>query len=77
MTGRDLIVYILQNHLEDSQISLDGGFMNLLNVHEAAAKYEVGEATIKAWFVLGTIDGLMVGNDLYVIPNKKTKNERE
>ena len=36
MTGRELIVYILQNHLEDEPIVNDGKILGLLTVEEAA-----------------------------------------
>ena len=32
MTGRDLIIYILENELEDKPVVLDGGFLDLLTV---------------------------------------------
>lgn len=71
MTGRDLIVYILQNNLEDKPVFLDKGFLNLMTVREAAVEFNVGVSTIKTWFELGTIDGVMVGEDIYILPTTK------
>lgn len=49
MTGRELILYILQNNLENEVIIKDGLFVELLNEQEAAAKFNVGVATIRTW----------------------------
>lgn len=48
MTGRDLIVYILANHLEDEPIFKDGKFIGTLGIEEAAAKLDAGNATLLA-----------------------------
>ena len=49
MTGKELILYILQNNLENEVVIKDGVFVWLMNEEEAAAKFGVGVATIKAW----------------------------
>lgn len=71
MTGRDLIIYILTNNLEDQPVFLDKGFLNLLSESEAAVKTQVGTATIRAWFEMGLIDGVKVGDELYIVPSEK------
>lgn len=73
VTGKDLIIYILKNNLEHEQINLDNGFFNFLTVKEAAAKFNVGEATVRIWHQLGAIDGLMLGETLYISPDAKPK----
>lgn len=75
MTGRDLIVYILSNHLEDEPVFLDKGFLNLLTADEAAVRMNVGPATIQVWFELGLLDGVMVGDELYILPSDKLNRE--
>ena len=50
MTGRELIVYILENHLENISIT-DKNFMNLITVEKAAIKFNVGIETTKVWYV--------------------------
>ena len=52
MTGKELILYILENNLEDSEIFKDGRFLDFLTVSEAAVKFNVGEATVKTWLDL-------------------------
>jgi hypothetical protein len=64
MKGRDLIIYILENHLEDEDVLSDLKKLGLYSVGEVAALNNVGEATIKAWCGFGrynytTIDGRM------------------
>lgn len=69
MTGRDLIIYILSNNLENEPVFLDKGFLNLLSEHEAAIKHDVGIATIKAWLELGVLKGVKVGEAVYILPS--------
>lgn len=66
MTAREWIVYIIQNHLEDEPIVKDGRILGLLTVEEAAAKADVGAATIYIWQRLGWIDGVVLGGQLYI-----------
>lgn len=49
MTGKELILYILQNNLENKVVLKDGLFVDFLNEERAAVKFGVGIATIKAW----------------------------
>ena len=60
MTGRDLIIYILQNHLEDTEILTDSNHM-FLTVEEAAVKYGTGVATIKAMINRSILKGMKIG----------------
>ena len=48
MTGRDLIIYILENHLEDEELFKDGKLPGLMTYEEAAVKFDVGKETIIA-----------------------------
>lgn len=73
MTGKELILYILQNNLEDEQISFENGFLDFITVNEAAAKYEVGPETVRIWFALKIIDGVQIGNEVYILPNAKPR----
>lgn len=42
MTGRDLIIYILQNNLEDEEMFIDAKCLGFLDENDVAAKFEVG-----------------------------------
>lgn len=67
MTGKDLILYILQNNLEDEVVLKDGFFVGFMDETEAAAKFGVGVWTIRAWHALGVIDGIASGDKLYFL----------
>lgn len=71
MTGKDLIIYILSNNLENEPIFIDKGFMNLISESVAASKFGVGLTTIKIWYELGMIQGVKVGDEIYILPNSE------
>ena len=66
MTGRDLIVYILQNGLENEPVFKDGKFLGFLTTGEAARKAHVGSATIDVWATWGLIDAIQIDGGLYI-----------
>lgn len=57
MTGRELIIYILKNNLENEPVFKDGKFIGYITAREAAAKMNVGEATVEALVSMGRIEG--------------------
>ena len=61
MTGRDLIVYILENHLENEELFNDGNFLGFLTIDEAAA--------VIALFELGKLPGVKIGETIYIFPS--------
>lgn len=65
MTGKDLIIYILENNLENEVVLKDGVFVGFMDEGEAAAKFDVGVWTIRAWYMIGSIEGYRIGNKLY------------
>jgi hypothetical protein len=69
MTGRDLIIYILQNGLENEPVYDDGKILGFMNEMEAAIKFNVSTATIQAWVSLNKLDGIRIGNALYIPAN--------
>ena len=71
MTGKELILYILQHNLENEQISFENGFLDFITVKDAAVKYNVGPETVKIWFTLGVIDGIRIGDEVYILPDAK------
>lgn len=72
MTGRELIIFILENGLEDEVFFEAGKLPGLMTVEEAAAKYHVGPATMAAWHLHGFKKGVMIGGSLY-FPVKQTE----
>lgn len=80
MTGRDLILYILENRLEDEIVIKDGIFVWLMDENEAAVKFGVGVAQVRAWYITQMLDGTKIGDRLYFLrnakdPRKDDKNE--
>lgn len=65
MTGRELILYILQNNLENDILFKDGVFVGLISDEELAVKFGVGVATVRAWYWTGMIKGVKINDSLY------------
>lgn len=63
MTGRDLIIYILQNNLEDVSVFDPNMF---ITDSEAAARLNVGVATVRAWYQTGMVSGFTLDDTLYL-----------
>lgn len=73
MTGRDLILYILQNGLEDEPVFDNGIFLGFMNINEAAVKFDVGAATVMAWYNTGMLPGIRIGESVYIPANAEVK----
>lgn len=74
MTGRDMIIYILENHLEDEEIFKDGKPIGFMTDAEAAVKLQTGVHTIQIMYEMGKLNGIKIGNKIY-ISDIKEKNE--
>jgi len=70
MTGRELIVYIMQNHLEDEPIYKNGTFIGFLTVPQAAVKMGIGPATITALVESGNLNAVKLYENLLLIPGE-------
>lgn len=66
MTGRDLIMYILQNHLEDEEMFKDGKIPGLMTLDAAAVKFGVGPETVLTWYHRGKLPGCKIVNEIYI-----------
>lgn len=66
MTGKDLIIYILKNDLEDEPIVKDGKFIGFLTDIEVASRLCVGVATVHAMMDLGILPGVKIGETIYI-----------
>lgn len=66
MTGKDLIIYILKNNLEDEPVFIDGMILGFLTVEEAAVKLGVGVSTIYIWIGRGLLDHIQIGGTYFV-----------
>ena len=67
MTGRELIMYILENHLEDEPVFQTGTFIGYVSDAQLAEMLGVGVATIHTWILLGRVkDAIMIGDTMFV-----------
>lgn len=73
MTGRDLIIYILQNSLEDEVLLDEDKDLSLMTEEEVAAKNNVSVPTVKAYQELGILKGVKSNNSLYFLKTVKRR----
>lgn len=73
MTCRDLIIYILENGLEDEPVVINGVPVGFMSVEQAAVTYGVGNATIRAQLSRGMLDKVCIGDKLYIPKFKEVK----
>ena len=66
MTGRDLIVYILANGLENEPVFKDGKFIGFVTPGDVATKTNVGLATVYAWMHQGRLESVIVNEGIYI-----------
>ncbi len=75
MTGKDLIIYILQNNLENEEVIKNGIFVWFMTEEEAAIEFNVGVATIRAWYEVGLLPGVKIGNSIFFLKDFKGDDE--
>ena len=76
MTGRELIVYILENNLENEDILNPNEKLNthiFIREDVAAAECNVGIASIKAWCKQKYLDYVTYCGCIYIVKNKNDK----
>jgi hypothetical protein len=71
MTGKDLIIYILENNLENEEMFKDGKLMGFMSADEAAIKFNVGFYTIHYWIFNDMIPHIELGTKFYIPVNAK------
>lgn len=71
MTGRELILYILENNLENEQVFKDGRLLGFYTAAEFAKKWDVGEETVRMWVDLKFVDAIIIYDELYIPSNAK------
>lgn len=76
MTGKELIIYILLNNLEDKEVFKNGSFLDFLSEDQVAAKFDVGIAAVKVWYELEMIKGVKLGEHVYFPPNIEDPRKR-
>lgn len=79
MTGKELIIYILENDLENEVVFANGIPTCMMTAQEAAEKFEVGVSTVQAWYQLGMLPGFALGDVLYFrkdVADPRIKNNK-
>ena len=76
MTGRDLIIHILQNGLEDEQVFNFGVLLGFITPEDPAKKFNVGLATINAWVEMGLLNSIKIGESIFIPADEKSPSER-
>jgi predicted transcriptional regulator len=76
MTGRDLILYILANNLEDKPVFENGKFIGFVTVDDVAVKTNVGLATVHTWIHQGRLDSVAIREGIYIPANYKSPIDR-
>lgn len=66
MTGRDLVLYIVKNRLEDEEIIKDGRLLGFLSVNEVAARESVGVHTVYTWISQSKLDHVIIGDTIFI-----------
>ena len=67
MTCRELVIYILENHLEDEPILNDAGtIVGFTSIDEAAVELGVGIPTIYALISQSDLDYIVIGGTPFV-----------
>ena len=72
MTGRELIIYILQNGLEDEPVFKNGKFIGFITPDEVAVNTGVGPATVCAWVHQGRLPSEAVREGIYIPANAQS-----
>lgn len=67
-TGRDLIVYIMENHLENVPVLNEEFFKGFKTVGAVAEYFNVGIATVEVWYNEGILDGFKINDKVYISP---------
>lgn len=70
MTGRELIIFIMQNGLEDKPVFENGALVGFMTEQQFAQRMNVGVATVKVWIDWGYIPDVVRVGDLTFIPLK-------
>lgn len=79
MTGRELIIYILENNLEDESIFSDNMFNGFITLDKAAVELNTGIETVKVLFERNMLSGFKIEDNYYIfskdIERFKSKNK--
>ena len=80
MTGKELILYILQNDLENEVVIKEKKKEQMRNEEDDAVKFGLGKTKINSWSIYGIKKKKKIGEHLYFLrnttdPRKDVKND--
>lgn len=73
MNGRELIIFILENGLENEDISSEKFLSCMYTIESVAVTFNVGVATVEAWLANGCLEGIESNNKIYIFPSSLNK----
>ena len=73
MTGKELIIYILENNLENEEIFKNGRLIGFITVEGAAVYFGVGTAAIKTWVKRNMLPSVVIGYTTYIPAGAKVQ----
>lgn len=76
ITGKDLLIYIIENDLLDEPICQHGRLLGFYTESDAAVAFGVGKATIRLWIERGDLNAIKVGDVLFIPKTEKNPIER-
>ena len=77
MDGRELIIYILKNNLEDEKVFSEEFWARMPSPMTVAIKFKVGIATVNAWIADGQLDAIGFNGKTFVTPESLRKFEEK
>jgi predicted transcriptional regulator len=69
MTCRELIIYILENRLENEEVFANGKLIGFMTADEIAVMCNTGSGTIEAFADLFNIPSITINNTVYYPAN--------
>ena len=73
MTGRELIIYILENGLEDEPVIKDGIPIGYKSIDEVAVELNIGKSTVGTLAMLGKLDYIIFDGKIFIPGNYEAK----
>jgi hypothetical protein len=77
MNGRELIIYILENGLENESIFSDEFLRFMPTIEKVAVMFNVGVATVQVWVDEGRLDSIEVNDQIYITQTSLNKFAEE
>lgn len=76
ITGKDLLIYILENDLLNEPIVANGRPIGFYTEDDAAVAFGVGRATIRLWIERGDVEAVLIGDAWFIPKTEKNPIER-